>query len=109
MEAKHTPGPWHSNKDFNVFAEPNGTRLAGCRVCSVNNYYSDTLGESTTNAKLIAAAPDLLAALMLFCCAVPSGDYFAKADPDGIGPNVGKSCDDAKEKARQAIAKAKGH
>ena len=59
---KHTPGPWEAR----TFLFMGGHKLAD-RICHVGS--STSLGpsrahESEANARLIAAAPDLLAALV---------------------------------------------
>ena len=59
METKHTPGPWTTSRDavsaghvqITVYAEETGMRVA-------------TVFEREANARLIAAAPDLLVALI---------------------------------------------
>lgn len=64
MDAKHTPGPWFPHVDKN--GRPSVTaggveRIADC--------WHTAAGDGNANAHLIAAAPDLLAALkgMLAC------------------------------------------
>jgi hypothetical protein len=83
-EAKHTPGPWQScNYD------------GRCRVILGDDLrIAVVLGdhdESAANARLIAAAPDLLEALELWLSAADIHTF-----------------DDAKAKARATIARAKG-
>jgi hypothetical protein len=59
MKIEHTPGPWEAIRDavpagftqFTVYAEGSGRRVA-------------TAFEADANAQLIAAAPELLAALI---------------------------------------------
>lgn len=61
---KHTPGPWHTEKRH----APNTNRIdiesdglvIGCAICEIGMGQT----EHKANAKLIAAAPDLLAALL---------------------------------------------
>ena len=53
MTTKHTPGPWH-DKDGII-------RTADNAMLAL--VYSNGVGSVTANARLIAAAPDLLAAL----------------------------------------------
>ena len=87
MTAKHTPGPWHLGKEgyyFQSVRDQNEHITA-----DVNITRSD--GEGGANARLIAAAPDLLAALE---------SMIAKIDADKLPI----SC----SIARAAIAKAKG-
>ena len=58
-----TPGPWrikdHEIEDFRVFGNCEGGALA--RVIKANNFGGTA--QDQANARLIAAAPDLLAAL----------------------------------------------
>lgn len=100
--SKHTPGPWecelgHENGDFQI----NST---GCRWKAIANATANVLGadavyddEAQANAKLIAAAPDMLKALN-FCV---KAMRIAGVDtvPDGL-------CSQAASEARAAIAKA---
>ena len=80
METKHTPGPWHVPKDI---PGPDKWMVADC--CGIIRRSTD---EEKANAHLIAAAPDMLAALKQIM-------------EEGI---TGPSCD----AARAAIAKAEG-
>ena len=87
MTAKHTPGPWHLGKEgyyFQSVRDQNEHITA-----DVNITRSD--GEGGANARLIAAAPDLLAALE---------SMIAKIDADKLPI----SC----SIARAAIARARG-
>lgn len=55
--SKHTPGPWRLNRRFCFNVEDqNGRTIA--RI----NFDHETYDEAMANARLIAAAPDLLAA-----------------------------------------------
>ena len=56
MDAKHTPGPWHVPKDI---PGPDKWMVADC--CGITRR---STAEEKSNAQLIAAAPDMLAALM---------------------------------------------
>ena len=82
MAAKHTPGPWAS---------------VGERNCFIRDKYNGPVAtiqpraETEANAHLIAAAPELLAALQLVL------KHYQEVDGDVIAPQV-----------RAAIAKAKG-
>jgi hypothetical protein len=96
QEQTHTPGPWllgentPSELDQPIYA--NGTE--GCvGICNVD---LDEAEEAEANARLIAAAPDLLAACKWFI-----------DPPHPIGSNAEKVLKFA-EIARQAIAKAEG-
>ena len=58
METKHTPGPW----------EIKGSYIMAGKVCTASPHgpvgtYDDVNEEHQANARLIAAAPDLLATL----------------------------------------------
>ena len=58
----HTPGPWeHTGQGDIVGKEDNGYGLGYVDVCSV--YLRTVRGRTNANARLIAAAPELLAAL----------------------------------------------
>ncbi len=77
--SKHTPGPW-SAKDWRVCSgiDIDGNLIPG-RTCSVicdtaNNKASRT-SENKANAKLIAAAPELLEALRDLALLVKESDY----------------------------------
>lgn len=53
-----TPGPWQAQEDLDVLAfKPDGTVL-----CVVATAWGLTVDEAVANARLIAAAPDLLRA-----------------------------------------------
>ncbi len=63
--SKHTPGPWKVIYHFNVVSSKNrGVATTGGYANNIED--SNALhAESVANAKLIAAAPDLLEALEL--------------------------------------------
>jgi hypothetical protein len=78
MTTTHTPGPWHASKledrsAFNIFMP--GYCSAGASVHHCSNA-TDCMGSLVVeaNARLIAAAPDLLAALQAVA------DYWAGGD-----------------------------
>lgn len=110
MNAKHTPGPWHTSKKNKYIVYCNiGQRVANSFESIPVLSRSDA--ECEANAKLIAAAPDLLDALrMVISCA---GDISEL--PDGL---LEMALDDDDEetrnranaflKARAAIFKATG-
>lgn len=81
MTTKHTPGPWAAFQNRIQSAE--GEPIADALM--VSDF--DTSGEDEANARLIAAAPDLLAALEVVI-----------AHPNNFNFEV----------VRAAIAKAKG-
>lgn len=67
MTTKHTPGPWEAIGNLvrapMVQPEglPRGIQIADCR----DGYFLSHTEEAKANARLIAAAPELLEALML--------------------------------------------
>ena len=88
MKASHTKGKWLISPPWSVHTD-DGMMIADCGRSHV---LPDR--QMTANTRLIAAAPDMLAALERFVAEVPScGDI-------GIIP--------IKEMARAAISKAKG-
>lgn len=81
MEIKHTPGPWQFDevattcgRAFRIGA---GEMLKAGKGCCIiyDDYHGNPENERKANARLIAAAPDLLAALkaQLAYEAAPSG------------------------------------
>lgn len=89
--SKHTPGPWHTGGklDAIVYA-PDGYAVAGCQT------YHGLRDEACTaaNARLIAAAPELLEALDMM------ERHFSRYDDTHNNLVL--------EQARAAIAKATG-
>ena len=103
----HTPGPWHWNDRGFVYADvPDGITVPGA---SDPFYGGHLVGESIcpSNGKLIASAPDLLAALKtaeeLLVSAMTRGLDFKRAVQSEIIANH----PDMKA-IRAAIAKAEG-
>lgn len=92
---KHTPGPWEMRRDGYVYSVATGER-----VCSPHSTLpdskkvSDQLKNLKQNARLIAAAPDLLEALKRMVLDGNCSDKNYRAL--------------ALEQARTAIAKAEG-
>ena len=66
---KHTPGPWEVNEDNGIVFSQNkdgGTCVAVFEdVPKTRPFWEDGEGQIKANARLIAAAPDLLAAAIL--------------------------------------------
>ena len=91
MTTKHSPGPWAFQEHGSLILDAR-TGSSQCAVAHVQvNTYKD---EGMHNARLIAAAPDLLSAL------VEAVDLI-----ETISPMEG----DTLRRARAAIAKAVGH
>ena len=68
MKAKHTPGPWKLNTDGDTGMNDSGCILDSIGHVIVTDIYGTfkngrTTGEAEANARLIAAAPDLLVAV----------------------------------------------
>ncbi len=86
-EAKHTPGPWqwtqHFDPTISIYRDGFG---------QIARLYDSSAGTGKANARLIAAAPDLLAALI----EIVSADDAHELTQKHI------------ESARAAIAKATG-
>jgi hypothetical protein len=86
QQAQHTPGPWHLT--------PGSARRDGKASITDQNWERVALVEDATetDARLIAAAPELLEALQ----------YIVGWNPDDW------SAETARDRARAAIAKAEG-
>jgi len=94
--AQHTPGPWHVGSDG---PDPDIYDAEGyCVVYQVCSGAHDENDDGRTNAALIAAAPDLLAAL----------EAITKTHADACGFSDWEPATDVIERARAAIAKARG-
>lgn len=96
-ESKHTPGPWHFDHDWGrlptIFGSDRKTKIAIVEKTSRNEHTS----EQAADASLIAAAPDLLAALK---------DITRFCDAVRVQVGMGKTQLARLEAARSAIAKA---
>ena len=91
MKTKNTPGPWAVCSDgINVYAPETDTAITGDHICAPDH------SEGMANARLIAAAPELKAALVE--CVQVLGEY--------TGPSL-NGLNSAFENAITAIAKAK--
>jgi len=105
--SKHTPGPWWLGRDpshFGSLTSITGGSDSTGGIRSVAEVGGLDIDEAEANARLIAAAPDMLEALhdVLRYCVTPSGL------PD---KNKGRTPeqDAAMAKAKAAIAKAEGN
>jgi hypothetical protein len=104
----HTPGPWAAARinasSVNVIPDRiHGFKaqvVAGDRGDMVAHAFGRTADEADANARLIAAAPELLEALQYVVCQLADGD---EPELDGDGDEI-----DPFERARTAIAKATG-
>ena len=108
MTAKHTPGPWYAlrgQRNISIRHKTGDKFLSMVNVASVRgNLPADCpYGSSEANARLIAAAPELLEALEEAENAL--ADYIPTIERTGASLNYGHS---VLKKARAAIAKATG-
>ena len=95
--SKHTPGPWaYGGREFNDVREADGELVAVALHLRVKKP-ERSIAEAKANARLIAAAPDLLEALQPFVLANSSEEHI----------NLMIRTSDV-TKARAAIAKATG-
>ena len=62
MTAKHTPGPWAHHNTPTPFIYVNAGGLPICQIYT-STAHGQSMGEQFANARLIAAAPELLEAL----------------------------------------------
>lgn len=95
METNHTPGPWRYIPDFSAV-----TIIRNHELKAVADFGKVDLPETEANARLIAAAPELLAAL-------EDAEFILRKAAQVAGPmrdSFARSADDA----RNAIKKAKG-
>lgn len=101
--SKHTPGPWKAEGYKGLVVNgPDGVTLA-CAPGGKN------IEETIANAHLIAAAPDLLAALKAVVDNVDRGDSILRWSPHYVSENALDTDDFGNlDSARAAIARAEG-
>ena len=96
--AEFIPGPWEWNNDGVIYQKNNPTtqKIAACHM---HIGYRSSDEQMHANAKLIAAAPTMLAALEAVAASVvwDSDKECAMLKPDG---NIAKLVSDAIQKAR---------
>jgi hypothetical protein len=91
MNTQHTPGPWSAVQTDRYNTDIQGPKYS---VANISIGHDDDVPEMQANARLMAAAPELLAALQRFASAMKQRSY----------PELqGVACD-----AFAAIAKATG-
>lgn len=101
----HTPGPWQwsgdslTHRQFDIYAPAQAPHQHVCTVnnLSVDRLYTRDAGVALANARLIAAAPNLLAALQALVGEADLGEVDLDEDDRALLDN-----------ARDAIAKATG-
>lgn len=102
--SKHTPGPWaYGGREFNDVREADGELVAVALHLRVKKP-ERSIAEAKANARLIAAAPDLLAVLKAF------SDYVhqEQSATDGAVTYSTTAINHWAFLARAAIAKATG-
>ena len=101
MNTKHTPGPWNVSPSAKASTLTRVFDETGKLVASANGPGLFEGGEAEANARLIAAAPDLLAAL------VKLEDFMRWAQDNADTRGFLDAVDHANvTQAQQAIAKA---
>lgn len=78
MEAKHTPGPWIHDQPENMVLAPQTDGTAKLIAQARSTHYPREVRDA--NARLIAAAPDLLAALQTALAVI---DDYLEYEHDG--------------------------
>jgi hypothetical protein len=107
METKHTPGDWHIAKvEDAMLARTRSIEVhdaTGSYICHIDrdNLKGYPKTEAQANARLIAAAPELLEALRRFLTLLPSEEGLGGYAPIGAFVIAG-------DYARAAIAKSEG-
>ena len=96
----HTPGPWSARGRSVTTLNVDPPSGAESRVVAVTGQTSRHLEQAEADARLIAAAPDLLAALGI----IREGSRMVQSDD----PEISRWLDRVHERASAAIAKAKG-
>ena len=96
----HTPGPW-GVPDWNEFGVITVTNAHGQPVAGV--YLWPEKAQEEANARLIAAAPDLLEAFTNY---LEAEDIYNKAVTPQATAKAGYAVREKREAARAAIAKA---
>lgn len=110
MDVKHTPGPWTKVRR-EIRAEAH-SEAAGTTIATVEDLDTHDGEEYRANARLIAAAPDLLKALRELMTEHPYD--FTRVDECECGeyvdyvPEAGEPASCRHTRARAAIAKATG-
>lgn len=91
--SKHTKGPWHVNSRDDTVRSKDSIRIADIDV--INGEWGDNCPESQANARLIAAAPELLQACKAALVTMADDDLYER-------------CRETFKTVESAIAKAEG-
>lgn len=103
MTAKHTPGPWEA--DHSDIWSRSGKKFIAATMEDGEAFKGVSLAEAEANARLIAAAPELLAALK--ACRAALDAVIENNDGDVFGTHHNAAMD-AILAADKSIAKAEG-
>lgn len=98
MTAQHTPGPW-TTPDGEAIVDPNSSELIA--QCYGDGIATITPEECNANARLIAAAPDMLAQLQCTDSHITRILQISDLNPDAKGRLL-----EQQDLIRAAIAKA---
>ncbi len=103
MTTKHTPGPWIVTEGDNVYAKRNEGPSLPVASCAVSR--SVTTKHRQANARLIAAAPDMLEALpgLIECAEILAAQ--CRVAGDEAHANMWQARADA---GKASLAKAEG-
>lgn len=84
MSGKHTPGPWATDPevDHEAVLAADGGMVADCAIFGPDVYHRPQ-GASAANARLIAAAPDMLTAGKHLAVKLAEAYRAVGADPAG--------------------------
>jgi hypothetical protein len=108
MSTKHTPGPWEAS-----YLDKSGQRVVKGEHIEICTCWHHSVGsiekEMEANAYLIAAAPDLYAALRQLLATRPAFTSKPIGAPHSPARLEQEAAIKADHDARRAIAKAEGH
>ena len=106
--SKHTPGPWgiYDTAAYGIHICKGG--IAGQHIGSAQAYVGLTHDEARANARLRAAAPDLLEALRLALAAMENLRAYLIKHADALPPCSTSTLETRISAARATIAKAEG-
>jgi len=106
MNTKHTPGPWMIFLSGHIASA--SVRTPETTVAHPGTIRGQTIGEAMANARLIAAAPELLVALNALVAWMDASEL-SKTKPGGVGAFRYEGHEySVVTQARAAIARATG-
>lgn len=104
-QEKHTPGPWKQHPDYPWIIKEDNAPISedGVSICNTTGHpdsgFFPTPSEARANARLISAAPELLAALQ----DLKRELILSNVDPDYIESHFRKSINNAEAAISKAI------